>query len=254
MSSGNEFLSRRCSRRRPHLHVTSGAVLRLRGSGRISLHLCVVSDINCEILQLGTIYLDPREPCSRLLHDSCLFLGILSHMREAEGAAVPPILGRVVTVPATSPAVLARILARPRPRPEAWLPRPLPCTPCALPAMLPPCEFPFELKPPLLFLLFDELLFPFEVLPPFPRRPRPYPLSALPAELACPSVYDRVKRIGRDCLNHHHSWRLRLNSAWHGMRWLDWRHHRSLRRRCHLPASSKQHGLEGTVVLVGKGF
>ena len=54
------------------------------------------------------------------------------------------------------------------------MPRLLPRTPCALPALLPPCEFPFELMSPLLLLLFDELLFPFEVLPPFPRQPRPY--------------------------------------------------------------------------------
>ena len=39
----------------------------------------------------------------------------------------------------------------------------------------PPCEFPFELKPPLLLLLFDELVLPFAALPPFPRRLRRCP-------------------------------------------------------------------------------
>ena len=85
VNSGSEFLSRRCCRRRLYLlHVASGAVLRLRPSRHILLHLRVVSDNNCEILQFAAVYLDPREPCSRLLHDICLFLGILSLMREAE--------------------------------------------------------------------------------------------------------------------------------------------------------------------------
>ena len=77
---------------------------------QILQHLRVISDNNCEILQFDTVYLDPRESCSRLLHDIFLFLGILSLMREAEGTVVPPMLGRIVTVPATSPVVLASIL------------------------------------------------------------------------------------------------------------------------------------------------
>ena len=61
---------------------------------------------------------------------------------------------------------------RPQPRPEAWLPRSLPRSPCAFPSLLSPCESAFDLRPPLPLLLFDELLFPFEVQPPFLRRPR----------------------------------------------------------------------------------
>ena len=99
MSSGSEFLCRRCCRYRLHLlvtrgallrlrhsrhllhlHVSSGALLRLRRSRDILLHLRVVSDNNCEIFQFATVYVDQREPYSRLLHDICLFLGVLSLM------------------------------------------------------------------------------------------------------------------------------------------------------------------------------
>ena len=174
VGSGSELPSRRCCRRRLHLHVTSSALFRLRRNRHILLHLCVVCDHNCEILQFATIYLDPRKPCSRLLNDICLFLGIFSLMRKAEGAVVPPMLGRILAVPATSPVVLASILTPSSTSTEGLVAATSPAYTLRTPALLPPCEFPFELMPPLLLLLFDEMLFPFEVLPPFPRRQRPY--------------------------------------------------------------------------------
>ena len=97
-------------------------------------------------------------------------------MRETKRAVVPPVDGGIMTVPVTFIVVVATILGPdPRPRPETYLPRPLPRAPCEFRALFPTCELPFELKPSLLLLLFDELVLPFAALLPFPRRLRPCP-------------------------------------------------------------------------------
>ena len=179
--NGIGLILRHYSRGLLRLHVTSSALLRLRRS-RCLLQLRVVSDNKCESPQLAAVFLDLREPCipSSLLHGICLFFGIFRLMRETKRAGLPPVLGTITSVPATSPVVLAIILAPSSTSTgglhvEAWLPRPLPRAPYAFPALFPPCDFSFELKPPLLLLLFDDLVLLFAALQPFLRQLRPCP-------------------------------------------------------------------------------
>ena len=101
--NGYGFILHRYSRRLLRLHVTSSALLRLHRSMCL-LQLRVVSDYKFEVLQLAAVCVDLREPCmrSRLLHGICLFFGIFRLMRETKRAVVPPVFGRVMTVPATA--------------------------------------------------------------------------------------------------------------------------------------------------------
>ena len=134
--NGNGLVLRCYSRRLLRLHVTSSALLRLCRS-RCLLHLRFVSDNKFEVLKLAAVFLDLHELClrSRLLHGMCLFLGIFRFMRKTKPAALPPVLGRIMREFATSLVLWTLSWPGARPRPEAWLPRPIPPTPWAFPAL-----------------------------------------------------------------------------------------------------------------------